>query len=63
MDATAMISGTVIYDVDLAQMDDRPWRKPGADTTDYFNYGFTEGLDWNRNDDFMCNYFVWVICF
>ena len=27
-------------------MDDRPWRKPGADITDYFNYGFTEET-WN----------------
>ena len=43
-DATAEISGQVIYDVDLAQMDDRPWRKPGADITDYFNYGFAEGV-------------------
>lgn len=23
-------------------MDDKPWRKPGADITDYFNYGFNE---------------------
>ncbi|KAI9596553.1 Fip1 motif-domain-containing protein, partial [Syncephalis fuscata] len=22
--------------------EDRPWRKPGADLTDYFNYGFDE---------------------
>ena len=22
--------------------DDRPWRKPGADLSDYFNYGFNE---------------------
>jgi hypothetical protein len=22
--------------------EDKPWRKPGADITDYFNYGFTE---------------------
>ncbi len=25
---------------------DKPWRKPGADITDYFNYGFTEDT-WN----------------
>lgn len=24
-------------------MEDRPWRKPGADINDYFNYGFCEG--------------------
>lgn len=23
-------------------MEDKPWRKPGADITDYFNYGFNE---------------------
>jgi hypothetical protein len=34
---------TAIYDLDLATMEDRPWRKPGADLTDYFNYGFNEG--------------------
>ncbi|KAI7908271.1 Fip1 motif-domain-containing protein, partial [Cokeromyces recurvatus] len=22
--------------------EDKPWRKPGADITDYFNYGFNE---------------------
>lgn len=34
--------GTPIYDLDLATMEDKPWRKPGADVTDYFNYGFDE---------------------
>jgi pre-mRNA 3'-end-processing factor FIP1 len=23
-------------------VEDKPWRKPGADITDYFNYGFNE---------------------
>ncbi|XP_065320477.1 pre-mRNA 3'-end-processing factor FIP1-like isoform X2 [Gordionus sp. m RMFG-2023] len=31
-----------IYDVNLEELEDKPWRKPGADITDYFNYGFTE---------------------
>lgn len=31
-----------IYDFDLDTMKDKPWLKPGADITDYFNYGFTE---------------------
>ena len=30
------------YDLNILNVDDRPWRKPGADITDYFNYGFTE---------------------
>lgn len=43
IDSVPTINGEPIYDIDLAQMDDRPWRKPGADITDYFNYGFNEG--------------------
>ncbi|NP_001317811.1 Pre-mRNA polyadenylation factor Fip1 domain-containing protein [Caenorhabditis elegans] len=46
LDTTATINDKPIYDLDLAQMEDRPWRKPGADITDYFNYGFTEET-WN----------------
>ncbi|CAO4376836.1 unnamed protein product [Caenorhabditis nigoni] len=46
LDTTAMINDKPIYDLDLATMEDRPWRKPGADITDYFNYGFTEET-WN----------------
>ncbi|CAG8665175.1 5324_t:CDS:2, partial [Scutellospora calospora] len=36
------LDGTSIYDVDLDSVEDKPWRKPGADITDYFNYGFNE---------------------
>ncbi|CAI4228834.1 unnamed protein product [Auanema sp. JU1783] len=46
IDTIPMLNDKPIYDVDLATMDDRPWRKPGADITDYFNYGFTED-SWN----------------
>jgi pre-mRNA 3'-end-processing factor FIP1 len=31
----------VEIDADLAEHE-KPWRRPGADTTDYFNYGFDE---------------------
>ncbi|ELA41003.1 uncharacterized protein VICG_01962 [Vittaforma corneae ATCC 50505] len=31
-----------LYDFDLDTIKDKPWLKPGADITDYFNYGFTE---------------------
>jgi pre-mRNA 3'-end-processing factor FIP1 len=34
--------GVEIFDVDLDAFEDRPWRKPGADLTDYFNFGFNE---------------------
>jgi pre-mRNA 3'-end-processing factor FIP1 len=27
-------------------LQEKPWRKPGADITDYFNYGFSE-VTWN----------------
>lgn len=29
-------------EIDIDALEDKPWRKPGADPTDYFNYGFTE---------------------
>jgi len=32
----------LIYDVDPSSLANRPWRKPGADLTDWFNYGFNE---------------------
>ena len=34
--------GVDIYDVDPETFEDKPWRKPGADITDYFNFGFNE---------------------
>ncbi|KAI8051557.1 Fip1 motif-domain-containing protein [Syncephalis plumigaleata] len=40
--AVAELNGKSIYDVDPDSLEDRPWRKPGADLTDYFNYGFDE---------------------
>lgn len=36
----------MIYDLDLAAMDEKPWQKPGADIADYFNYGFSDET-WN----------------
>ncbi|CAJ0961574.1 unnamed protein product, partial [Mesorhabditis belari] len=46
IDQTPLLEGQTIYDLDLSQMQDTPWRKPGADINDYFNYGFTEET-WN----------------
>jgi hypothetical protein len=31
-----------LYEVELEQLDEKPWREPGAVLSDYFNYGFTE---------------------
>lgn len=33
---------TYDYDIESINVEERPWRKPGADLTDYFNYGFNE---------------------
>lgn len=44
VETTGTINGVPLfeYDIDSLQPDEKPWRKPGADITDYFNYGFTE---------------------
>lgn len=44
LDANPAYKGTPVYDLDLSSLEDKPWRKPGADITDYFNYGFNEGF-------------------
>eukprot|EP01133_Synstelium_polycarpum_P004250 gene4250-4958_t len=31
-----------ILDLNVDSLEDKPWNKPGADITDYFNYNFTE---------------------
>ena len=31
-----------MLDIQVDGFDDKPWRKPGTDITDYFNYGFNE---------------------
>lgn len=41
-DKVGTINGTPAHELELESLDDKPWRKPGADLTDYFNYGFTE---------------------
>lgn len=45
LEAVGEWEGQKITEVSLDQFDDKPWRKPGADITDYFNYGFDE-LTW-----------------
>lgn len=40
--APGNLNGVQIYDHDLENFEDKPWRKPGADLTDYFNFGFNE---------------------
>uniref|UniRef100_A0A7I4A8T3 Pre-mRNA polyadenylation factor Fip1 domain-containing protein n=1 Tax=Physcomitrium patens TaxID=3218 RepID=A0A7I4A8T3_PHYPA len=31
-----------VFDIDLDELEEKPWQRPGADVTDYFNFGFTE---------------------
>nr|CAB3246295.1 pre-mRNA 3'-end-processing factor FIP1 [Phallusia mammillata] len=40
--APGNINGQAVMDVNLDSLEDKPWRKPGADISDYFNYGFNE---------------------
>jgi pre-mRNA 3'-end-processing factor FIP1 len=42
INAVGMYEGRSILDVDPESLEDKPWRKPGADITDYFNFGFNE---------------------
>ena len=46
LNAIGSLGGQSILDLDLddetGPAGDKPWRKPGADVTDYFNYGFNE---------------------
>uniref|UniRef100_H3AVF3 Pre-mRNA 3'-end-processing factor FIP1 n=1 Tax=Latimeria chalumnae TaxID=7897 RepID=H3AVF3_LATCH len=42
LDAPGSINGVPVLEVDLDSFEDKPWRKPGADLSDYFNYGFNE---------------------
>ncbi|KAF8633555.1 hypothetical protein AX15_001355 [Amanita polypyramis BW_CC] len=43
--APGMLDGRSIFEVDMANMTDKPWRRPGSDISDWFNYGFDE-LSW-----------------
>lgn len=41
-ESVGTISGQTAIEFNLEAIEDKPWRKPGADITDYFNYGFNE---------------------
>ncbi|KAA8898829.1 hypothetical protein TRICI_006466 [Trichomonascus ciferrii] len=42
INAVAEHDGKPLTQVNLESFEDKPWRQPGADITDYFNYGFDE---------------------
>lgn len=45
LDAVGEYKGQPVTTIPLDNYEDKPWRKPGADLTDYFNFGFDE-LTW-----------------
>lgn len=42
LNAPALYDGKPITEIPISTFEDRPWCLPGADITDYFNYGFNE---------------------
>ncbi|XP_026059923.1 pre-mRNA 3'-end-processing factor FIP1 isoform X1 [Carassius auratus] len=42
LEAPGSINGVPVLEVDMESFEEKPWRKPGADLSDYFNYGFNE---------------------
>ncbi|KAI9570152.1 hypothetical protein HD554DRAFT_2037513 [Boletus coccyginus] len=44
-DLPGILDGRSILDVDLSAMAEKPWRRPGSDISDWFNYGFDE-ISW-----------------
>ncbi|KAG8822293.1 cleavage polyadenylation factor subunit fip1 [Serendipita sp. 401] len=45
LDKDGLMDGRSIYEVDIAALENKAWRRPGADLSDWFNYGFDE-ISW-----------------
>lgn len=45
LDAPGVIDGRSILEIDLNALAEKNWRRPGADISDWFNYGFDE-ISW-----------------
>ncbi|KAI0652565.1 hypothetical protein C8Q79DRAFT_938290 [Trametes meyenii] len=43
--AVGTVDGRSIFDYDLNAIAEKPWRRPGSDLSDWFNYGFDE-ISW-----------------
>ncbi|KAJ2084791.1 cleavage polyadenylation factor subunit fip1 [Coemansia sp. S142-1] len=39
-----LLNGMDMFKIDLDMLEEKPWRLPGADVTDYFNFGFSEEM-------------------
>lgn len=59
MDKVPDYNGKPITQTNIEELEEKPWRRMGADITDYFNYGFDE-LTWiaycNRQDNLRATY-------
>lgn len=42
LDGLGSINGVPALEFNIDTIEDKPWNKPGADISDYFNYGFNE---------------------
>ncbi|XP_074486367.1 pre-mRNA 3'-end-processing factor FIP1 isoform X2 [Sebastes fasciatus] len=42
LEAPGSINGVPVLEAEMESFEEKPWRKPGADLSDYFNYGFNE---------------------
>ncbi|KAJ3162396.1 cleavage polyadenylation factor subunit fip1 [Geranomyces michiganensis] len=42
IDEIGEFDGMELCKLDLESLEEKPWRRPGADITDFFNYGFNE---------------------
>jgi hypothetical protein len=40
--AVGLVQPPARFLADIDMLDERPWQKPGADQSDFFNYGFVE---------------------
>lgn len=45
LDIPGVLDGHSILDVDISAIAEKPWRLPGSDISDWFNYGFDE-ISW-----------------
>ncbi|ANB13046.1 Fip1p [Sugiyamaella lignohabitans] len=59
INAVAEHNGKPLTEVVIEDLEDKPWRRPGSDITDYFNYGFDE-FTWtaycSKQDTLRANY-------
>jgi pre-mRNA 3'-end-processing factor FIP1 len=45
LDREGTLDGRSIYEIDITSLETKSWRRPGADLSDWFNYGFDE-ISW-----------------